>query len=472
MENTKHFDKKVYIETMGCQMNKSDTERILGMLSHFGYEQTEDAKNADLLIVNTCSIRQLSADKAYSLVGVWGKWKQEEHKKELEGKPFRDIKVAFCGCVAQQDKEKLLKRFPYVDLVFGTNNVYELPDLIRRINTGERVCATNETPKKFTDGEEEAKYEIKRAKSLNAWIPIMEGCNNFCTYCIVPFTRGRERSRKPSEIIDEAKKAIKEGFKEITLLGQNVDSYGKTLDKDKDYDGRDVTLANLLRDLNKIDGKFRIRFVTSYPTDITEDLIQAVKECDKVCEFFHIPMQSGNSKVLKEMNRRYNREEYGEIVKKIRDTFENVAITSDFIAGFPGETEEEFLDTMSAIDEFELDYSNTAAYSPRVKTKAAKWTDRFIDEDTKFERLARLNEKNRQACLKSNEKCIGKIFEILVESFEEKEGKIILAGRARNNKIVHFEGEKNLVGEFVNVKITGASTWHLRGEICSEISNA
>ncbi len=464
MEN-KNFNKKVYIETMGCQMNKSDTERILGMLSHFGYEETTEPKEADLLMVNTCSIRQLSADKAYSLVGVWGKWKQEERQKELQGKPFKNIKIAFCGCVAQQDKEKLLKRFPYVDLVFGTNNVYELPELIKRINEGERVCAANETPKKFTDGQEEAKYEIKRAKSLNAWIPIMEGCNNFCTYCIVPFTRGRERSRKPAEILEEAKKAIQEGFKEITLLGQNVDSYGKTLDKDTDYDGREVTLANLLRDLNKIEGKFRIRFVTSYPTDITDDLIQAVKECDKVCEFFHIPMQSGNSKVLKEMNRRYNREEYGQIVKKIRDTFENVTITSDFIAGFPGETEEEFIDTLSAIDEFELDYSNTAAYSPRVKTKAAKWTDKFIDEETKFERLARLNEKNREACLKSNEKCIGKIFEILVESFEDKDGKIILAGRARNNKIVHFEGDKNLVGEFVNVKITGASTWHLRGEL-------
>ncbi len=464
MEN-KNFNKKVYIETMGCQMNKSDTERILGMLSHFGYEETTEPKEADLLMVNTCSIRQLSADKAYSLVGVWGKWKQEERQKELQSKPFKNIKIAFCGCVAQQDKEKLLKRFPYVDLVFGTNNVYELPELIKRINEGERVCAANETPKKFTDGEQEAKYEIKRAKSLNAWIPIMEGCNNFCTYCIVPFTRGRERSRKPAEILEEAKKAIQEGFKEITLLGQNVDSYGKTLDKDKDYDGREVTLANLLRDLNKIEGKFRIRFVTSYPTDITDDLIQAVKECDKVCEFFHIPMQSGNSKVLKEMNRRYNREEYGVIVKKIRNTFENVAITSDFIAGFPGETEEEFLDTLSAIDEFELDYSNTAAYSPRIKTKAAKWTDKFIDEETKFERLARLNEKNREACLKSNKKCIGKTFEILVESFEDKDCKIILAGRARNNKIVHFEGTKNLVGEFVNVKITGASTWHLRGEI-------
>lgn len=464
MEN-KNFTKKVYIETMGCQMNKSDTERILGMLSHFGYEETKEPKEADLLMVNTCSIRQLSADKAYSLVGVWGKWKNDERQKELQGKPFRNIKIAFCGCVAQQDKEKLLKRFSYVDLVFGTNNVYELPDLIKRINEGERVCATNETPKKFTDGEEEAKYEIKRAKSLNAWIPIMEGCNNFCTYCIVPFTRGRERSRKPAEILEEAKKAINEGFKEITLLGQNVDSYGKNLDSQTDYDGRDVTLANLLRDLNKIEGKFRIRFVTSYPTDISDDLIKAVKECDKVCEFFHIPMQSGNSKVLKEMNRRYNREQYGEIVKKIRNTFENVAITSDFIAGFPGETEDEFLDTLSAIDEFELDYSNTAAYSPRVKTKAAKWTDKFIDEETKSQRLARLNEKNREACIKSNKKCVGKVFEILVESFEEKDNNIILAGRARNNKIVHFAGDKNLVGEFVNVKITGASTWHLRGEL-------
>lgn len=459
------MNKKVYIETMGCQMNKSDTERILGMLSHFSYEETKDPKEANLLIINTCSIRQLSADKAYSAVGVWGKWKNDERQKELQGKPFKEIKIAFCGCVAQQDKENLLKRFPYVDLVFGTNNVYELPDLIKRINAGERVCATNETPKKFTDGEKEAQYEIKRAKSLNAWIPIMEGCNNFCTYCIVPFTRGRERSRMPSEIFVEAQKAIKEGFKEITLLGQNVDSYGKTLDPDKDYDGRDVTLANLLRDLNKIEGKFRIRFVTSYPTDISDDLIKAVQECEKVCEYFHIPMQSGSTKVLKEMNRRYNRDEYKTIVKKIRDTFEDVAITSDFIAGFPGETEDEFLETLSAIDEFELDYSNTAAYSPRVKTKAAKWTDRFIDEETKFERLARLNEKNREACLMSNKKCIGKIFEILVESFEEKDNNVILAGRAANNKIVHFKGGKNLVGEFRNVKITEASTWHLRGEI-------
>ena len=241
-------------------------------------------------------------------------------------------------------------------------------------------------------------------------------------------------------------------------MGQNVDSYGKTLESG-------VTLAYLLRELNKIDGKFRIRFVTSYPTDISDDLIDAVDECDKVCEYFHIPMQSGNSEVLAAMNRRYNREQYGAIVKKIRDRFEDVTITSDFIAGFPGETEEQFLDTLSAIDEFELDYSNTAAYSPREFTKAARWTDKFIDEDTKFERLARLNEKVKEACLKSNKKFVGKIQEILVESSEDKDGQCILAGRARNNKIVHFSGDNSLTGQFVNVKITGASVWHLRGEL-------
>ena len=436
--------KKVFVETLGCQMNKSDSERILGMLSHFGFDEAERAEDADFLIINTCSIRQLSADKAYSRVGVWGKWKQKN----------RNLKIAFCGCVAQQDKDRLLKRFPYLDLVFGTHNIYQLPELVKRIYEGERVCAITQKPYIV----DETQYEIKRADSLNAWIPITEGCDNFCTYCIVPFTRGRERSREPEKIIKEAEIAIKQGFKEITLLGQNVDSYGKTL-------GENVTLANLLRQLNKLEGKFRIRFVTSYPTDISDDLIDAVEECDKVCEYFHIPMQSGNSEVLAAMNRRYNREQYGAIVKKIRDRFEDVTITSDFIAGFPGETEEQFLDTLSAIDEFGLDYSNTAAYSPREYTKAAKWIDKFIDEDTKIKRLATLNEKVKEACLKSNEKFIGKTQEILVESSEEKDGQCILAGRARNNKIVHFPGDNSLIGQFVNVKITGASVWHLRGEL-------
>ena len=436
--------KKLYIETLGCQMNKSDSERIAGILSHFGYVETDVEKDADLLIVNTCSIRQLSADKAYSLLGVWGKWKKI--------KP--ELKIAICGCVAQQDKEKIRQRAPYVDLVFGTHNIYELPELIKRLENDEKICAITNTPVVCDQND----FKIIRKKSVNAWIPIIEGCNNFCTYCVVPFTRGRERSRRPEEIIAEAKNIIKEGFKEITLLGQNVDSYGK------DFEDENITLANLLRELNKIDGEFRIRFVTSYPSDITDDLIDAVEECDKVCKYFHIPMQSGNSHILQEMNRHYTKAQYYEIVSKIRNRFPDVAITSDFIAGFPGETEEEFQDTLNAIDELELDYSNTAAYSPRVFTKAGKMVDKFLSEEVKYERLNRLNEKNREVCLKSNKKFVGKILNVLVESKTEKDGKTMLNGRADNNKIVHFEDETNNIGDFVNVKINRAQTWCLYGE--------
>ena len=437
--------KKLYIETLGCQMNKSDSERIAGILSHFDYVETDVEKEADLLIINTCSIRQLSADKAYSKLGVWGKWKKSRP----------ELKIAICGCVAQQDKEKVRVRAPYVDLVFGTHNIYQLPELIKKIENNEKVCAITNNPVVCNQND----FKILRKKdSVNAWIPIIEGCNNFCTYCVVPFTRGRERSRYPEEIIQEAKNIIKEGFKEITLLGQNVDSYGKDL-KDKN-----ITLANLLRDLNKLDGEFRIRFVTSYPSDITDDLIDSVSECNKVCKYFHIPMQSGNSRILAEMNRHYSKEQYYEIVSKIRKRFPNVAITSDFIAGFPSETEEEFQDTLNAIDELELDYSNTAAYSPRIFTKAGKMVDKFISEDVKYERLERLNEKNREVCLKSNEKFVGKVLNVLVEGKTEKEGIVVLNSRAGNNKIVHFVDDTKNIGDFVNVKITKAQTWCLYGE--------
>ena len=439
--------KKLYIETMGCQMNKSDSERISGILSESGYVETDNEKEADLLIVNTCSIRQLSADKAYSKLGVWGKRK----------KTNPELKIAICGCVAQQDKEKVRQRAPYVDLVFGTHNIYELPSLIERMEHNEKVCAITNKPVVCNQND----FKIIRKDSVNAWIPIIEGCNNFCTYCVVPFTRGRERSRRPEEIITEAKNIIKEGFKEITLLGQNVDSYGK------DFNDKNITLANLLRELNKLEGDFRIRFVTSYPSDITDDLINAVDECDKVCKYFHIPMQSGNSHILEEMNRHYTKNQYYEIVKKIRSRFPDVAITSDFIAGFPGETEEEFQDTLNAIEELELDYSNTAAYSPRVFTKAGKMTDKFLPEDVKYERLERLNEKNKEVCLKSNEKCIGKVFKVLVEGKSEKDGKIILNSRAGNNKIVHFEDNSKNIGDFADVKITKAQTWCLFGECCN-----
>jgi len=440
--------KKVYIDTMGCQMNKSDTERMLGMLSHFDYEETKIPEDADLLMVNTCSIRQLSEDKAFSAVGTWGKWKKEFGK---------DIKIGFCGCVAQQKAEEIFKRAPYVDFILGTHKIYALPEIIEKINRGERVCECTETNQ--TEDDKAKDYEIERVKGVNAWIPITEGCNNFCTYCIVPYTRGRERSRLPEIIIKEAKDALNSGYKEITLLGQNVDSYGK------DFDDKNYRLADLLRELNSIEGNFRIRFVTSYPTDITDELIKTVVELDKVCEYFHIPMQSGSTPVLKAMNRRYTRDEYAKIVQKVRDMVPNVTITSDFIAGFPGETEEQFVETLTAIDEFELDYSNVAAYSPREKTVAAKWLDKYIPEDIKDERFQRLNKKIQENCLKSNKKYVGRTMEVLVENFYEHKGKMINTGKTRNFKTVHIPFDKDLTGKFVNVKITEAKTWYVKGEI-------
>ena len=450
--------KKVYIETMGCQMNKSDAERMFGMLEHFDYEQTENPKDADLLIINTCSVRQLSEDKAYSAIGVWGKWK----------KTNPNLKIIFAGCVAQQKGKELFRRAPYVDLVLGTQRLYELPELIKKIENGERIVSVDEVPY------EESDIKINRVKSVNAWIPIMEGCNNFCSYCIVPYTRGRERSRNPELILKEVKKALNEGFKEITLLGQNVDSYGKWLCEKtednpygytKDENGNIINLAWLLRKINSIEGKFRIRFVTSYPTDITDELIDTVIELDKVCEYFHIPMQHGDDYVLKRMNRKYDYATYKKICDHIRSRIPDVTITSDFIAGFPGETEEQFQNMLKAMSELELDYSNTAAYSPREKTVAAKWIDDYIDEDIKTERLARLNEHNRECCLKSNQKFVGKEMEVLVEKHEIHNGKSIISGRTRNNKIVHIPYKKDITGEFVNVKITKARTWYLNGEL-------
>jgi len=438
--------KKAYIETLGCQMNKSDTEKMLGMLDFLGYEEIcelKDEKSADLLIINTCSIRQLSEDKAFSRIGLWGKWKKKRP----------DLKVAFCGCVAQQNGEAVFKRMPFIDLIMGTHNINEFPDLIKRVEAGEKVCAVGEVPI------EEKGIELKRAKGVNAWITITEGCDNFCTYCVVPYTRGRERSKKPEVIIEETKKVLSQGFKEITLLGQNVDSYGKK----GQYS--DWNLARLLGELNALEGKFRIRFTTSYPTDITDELIDTVVNCEKVCECMHIPMQSGSSQILKKMNRRYNKENYFQIVKKIRERIPDVTITSDFIAGFPGETEKQFQETLSAMQELELDYSNTAAYSPREVTAAAKWKNLFLSDEVKEDRLEQLNEQNRQNCLASNKKYIGRTMEVLIDKFETHKGKNVLTGRTRNNKIVHIPGDTDLVGQFINVEITGAKTWYLKGEI-------
>lgn len=429
---------------MGCQMNKSDTERLEGMFTELGYEKTVNDKEADFLLVSTCAIRQTSVDKAYSQLGVWGKRKKNNPS----------LKIGICGCAAEIDKESLFKRMPYLDLIFGTHNIFKFPEFVKRVENDEKVCEITNIP--YPEPKE---LKVNRQNTVGAWIPIIEGCNNFCTYCVVPFTRGRERSRMPQLIIAEAEKAIKDGKKEITLLGQNVDSYGK------DLHNSNITLANLLRSLNKIEGKFRIKFVTSYPTDITDDLIEAVAECDKVSKFFHIPMQSGNSRVLKAMNRRYDREQYFEIFNKIRNRFDEVEITSDFIAGFPGETEEEFQDTLSAIKELQIDYSNTAIYSPRPFTKAGKMIDIFIPDEIKEERFQRLHTVNCEATLNSNKKLVGKVYEVLCECQKNKKGKMMMNARTSTGKLVHFPSDTDLTGQFINVKIVKAQTWCLYAEI-------
>lgn len=437
-------NKKVYIETLGCQMNKADTEKIIGILNTVGYVEAEQPEDANLLMINTCSIRAASENKAYSYLGVWGKWKEENP----------DIKIAMCGCVAQQTKEQIFKRAPYIDLIFGTHNIDELPKLIEKLEEDEKVCSIHKTPYR----DENFDFISKRKEGLSAWLPIIEGCDYFCTYCVVPYTRGRQRSRNPQEIIEEAKIIAKEGFKEIILLGQTVDSYGN------DFDNKNINLSYLLREISKIDEVLRIRFVTSHPHDMDETLIKTVSELEKVCEYFHIPMQSGSTEILEKMKRRYTRAEYLELVRMIRKYMPEVGITSDFIAGFPGETEEQFEETLSIVDEVVFDHCNTAAYSPRRQTPAAVWKNQ-LSFDEKKRRLNILNDKIKETTKLSNDRCVGKTMEVLVDGFSEKDGKITLNGRTRTNKIVHFDGDKSLIGTLLNIKITEALIWCLKGEI-------
>ncbi len=309
--------KKVFTETLGCQMNKADSEKILGILETLGYKETKIKEEANLLIMNTCSIRAASENKAFSHLGIWKKLKEKNP----------DIKIVMCGCIAQQTKEKIFKRAPQVDLIFGTHNIEEIPELIKQLEKEKRVCSILKTPY-----ESEKKFYPKREEGFSAWLPIIEGCDYFCTYCVVPYTRGRQRSRLPFDIIQEAKEIISQGYKEIILLGQTVDSYGK------DFNNSEITLSYLLRELNKLDELLRIRFLTSHPADITDELIKTVGELDKVCEYFHLPMQSGNTEILDKMRRPYTRKDYLTLVNKIKTEMPDVAITSDFIAGFPGET--------------------------------------------------------------------------------------------------------------------------------------
>ena len=433
--------KTYHILTYGCQMNEHDSEKISGMLTSIGYEETNDDKKADLVIFNTCLIRENAELRVFGKLG------------EVKGlkRKAPDMLVAVCGCMMQKQeiREKVLKKFSFVDIIFGTNTIHELPMLIynAEINKRKSVGIIDNTESIYENMPKQRKFKHK------ALVNITYGCNNFCTYCVVPYVRGREKSREPNEIIQEIRALAEDGCKEVTLLGQNVNSYGSNSENK-------FTFAELLYEINKIDGIERIRFMTSHPKDLTDDLIKAIKECDKVCKHVHLPVQAGSNEVLRRMNRKYTKEHYLNLVEKLKKAVPDIAITTDIIVGFPGETEEDFLETIDIVKRVQYDSAFTFLYSVREGTKAATMEDQ-VPVDVKHERFDRLLDVLYPIVLYKNEQCIDKVFPVLVESAEN--GK--LTGRTEHFRLVHFKGSSELIGEIVNVRITNVKTFHTEGII-------
>lgn len=437
-------DKKYTILTFGCQMNEHDSEKISWILEQMGYKFSMKIEDSDIIIYNTCLVRENAELKVYGQLGALKNLKRK--------KP--DTILAVCGCMMQrkESRDLIVEKYDHVDIIFGTNNIQKLPQLINRhLQTKEMIIDIVEDSREIVeDIDAIRKYDFK------AYVNIMYGCNNFCSYCIVPYTRGREKSREPESIINEVEKLADKGYKEITLLGQNVNSYGKTLNEK-------YTFPQLLRDINEIKGLERIRFMTSHPKDLSDDLILAMAECDKVCEHLHLPVQSGSNRILKLMNRKYTREDYLEKIEKIKTKIPNIAITTDIIVGFPGETEEDFNATLDLIDKVEYDSAFTFLYSIREGTKAAKMKNQ-IPYDVKHERFQRLLDKLYIVMYNNNVKYKDKVFEVLVEG-TSKNDENILSGRTRSNKLVHFKGDKELIGKLVKVKIKKVKTFTLEGTI-------
>lgn len=434
--------KKFNIQTLGCQMNERDSETIAGMLTELGYEQCEDKKEADIAIINTCSVRD-NADKRF--FGMLGQF-----KKRKESNP--EFIVCICGCMMQQQYiiDTVKEKYPWVDIIFGTHNIHKFPKLLENIiSERKRQIEIWEDGGEIVEG-----LPSKRLYKYKSFVNIMFGCNNFCTYCIVPYTRGRERSRKPEDILKEVKKLVADGVKEITLLGQNVNSYKGE---------GEVDFSDLIVMLNEIEGLERIRFMTSHPKDLSDKLIETFAKCDKLCSYFHLPVQSGNNNILDRMNRRYTREDYLELVRKLREVRPDIAISTDIIVGFPGETEEEFEDTLSLVSEVCYDSAFTFIYSIRKGTPAEKYGDQ-ISEEIKHERFNRLVEEVNRCSAIQNEKFVGETVDVLVEG-KSKTNSETLTGRNSQNKIVNFKGDEALVGEIVKVKITDSTTFSLSGEI-------
>lgn len=433
--------KKVKIETFGCQMNKSDSERILGLLSTIGYSQTEFPEDADLILVNTCSIRENAVRR---LVGHLGNYK---HLKQF--KP--ELIIGVGGCVPQHEKENLRKKAPFVDIVFGSQNFNKIHEMVQRFEEKRKPIVEIVKQADVYDVE----MPLIRDGKFNAWITIMNGCSRYCTFCIVPYVRGNEVSRTPESIISEVERAVEDGYKEITLLGQIIDLYGRDLRPR-------TSLDELLYKVSAVKGVERIRFLTSHPKYMSKDIVDAVAKLPNVCEYFHLPLQAGNNEILTAMNRRNTMAEYDELINYIREKIPNAVITSDFIVGFPGETEEQFMDTVNACIKYDFDGANTAAYSPRPGTPAADMPNQIAEEE-KSRRLNALNRVLNDIAKKKNIASIGNIESVLVEGYNEKWGNYY--GRTRGNKNIHFSCDNSMIGKIVDIKVTDATSSSLRGEV-------
>jgi tRNA-2-methylthio-N6-dimethylallyladenosine synthase len=438
-------NKKYCVVTYGCQMNLHESEKISGILSGMGMSAVNEPENADVVVFNTCCIRDTAERRALGNIG-----KMKELKKKN-----KNLLIVVTGCMTQQNgfAENMKERYQYVDVILGTHNISDLENQIRiRLEKKKRVAAVLDTDGYIDD----ETTPVTRTSFPNAWVNINYGCNNFCTYCIVPYVRGRERSRDMKSIISECEKLINDGYKEITLLGQNVNSYGN------DVPNENVNFANLLREVAKIDGKFRIRFMTSHPKDLTEDVVKAIRDNDKICNNIHLPIQAGSNSVLKNMNRRYTREHYLGLIDMIRRYLPDCGITTDIMVGFPYETEEDFLDTMDIVEKVRFSTAFTFIYSVRKGTKAAEMPQ--IPYEIKQNRIKRLIARQNEITEEISKDYVGNIYEILVEGMQEKKNGYVV-GRTESGRLVSAKGDESMIGEFKNVKITAVKNAQLLGEI-------
>ena len=429
--------------TYGCQMNFSDAERMEGELAKIGYTSTEDMAQADLIMINTCCVRETAEDKVYGKIG--------EIKSLKRNNP--DLILGITGCMAQKEGERLIKRAPHIDFVLGTNKIHEVVATVQKL---EQAQIKHIVDTEINESEMPENISIHRKTPLSAWVPIMYGCNNFCTYCIVPYVRGRERSRLPEEIVAEVKEAVKQGYKEVTLLGQNVNSYGK--------DHQKATFAQLLAMVDKVEGIERVRYMTSHPKDLSDEVIEVIKNSQHICNHFHLPVQYGSNKILKAMNRVYTVEAYKELIRKIRAAMPDASITTDLIVGFPGETEEDFQQLLDFLAEIRYDQAYTFIYSKRSGTPAAEM-DEQVDDELKHDRLNRLMELQNKISLEKNQALQDKVLEVMVEGPSANDDKV-WSGRTTTNKLVlwPYQGQEQ-PGDFVNVRICQPQTWVLKGEL-------